>query len=404
MLTVEPLFRKLGTRSSAVVWACIFYVIHLLLQDKIAASETAAGFAFVFVTAAVLAGEIRPSFHILCYPLALYGLASSISSLLAPREIHAFGESMLWVKLATFPTALILLRVVPPFRKIVLGVQGVVVSGLAIWGIGEYFLLGQRDLEHRITAGATHVMTFSGIILPLSLLFLVLWVHDRKPWMLASASLGAFALLLTFTRSAWLAWLTAVFALIILARPRLMAYAVPILLVFVTFMPMAMFARLASSFDTKEESNLDRIRMLQAGVEIIRDYPLFGVGPANIRPMYPLYRATDAPRFRTPHLHNNVMQIWAERGVLALTGYVLLFALFLRECVRGWGGPGRKWAQAGVAIALAMTVAGMFEFNFGDSEVFYLTLDLMALVVANLEAVPEAMNPAAGLFRWATGS
>ena len=78
--------------------------------------------------------------------------------------------------------------------------------------------------------------------------------------------------------------------------------------------------------------------MAEAGVEIIKDYPLLGVGPANVKEVYPLYRKHDAPRFRIPHLHNNVIQLWAERGVLALVAYLFLQFLFLRECARGWGG------------------------------------------------------------------
>ena len=49
-------------------------------------------------------------------------------------------------------------------------------------------------------------------------------------------------------------------------------------------------------------------------------------------------------------------------------------------------------------MATALTVAGLFEFNFGDAEVFYLTLGLFALVIANLEAVQPATNePVASL-------
>ncbi|MGZ8832211.1 MAG: O-antigen ligase family protein, partial [Thermoanaerobaculia bacterium] len=137
------------------------------------------------------------------------------------------------------------------------------------------------------------------------------------------------------------------------------------------------------------------IRMVQAGVEMIRDYPLLGVGPANVKRVYPLYRRADAPRFRPPHLHNNVVQIWAERGILGLAGYLLLLALFLRECIRGWGGPARKFAEIGVAVTVAMAVAGLFEFNFGDTEPFLLLLDMLALVVAFLEAPIPPSPPGA---------
>jgi O-antigen ligase len=230
-------------------------------------------------------------------------------------------------------------------------------------------------------------MTYSGELLPLALLFLVLFVHERKVWMLAPALLSTFALLLTFTRSAWLGFVVAIFVVIVSSRPRLLAWAAPLLVIFLIAAPVDMFGRLISSFSTQQESNLDRIRMFQAGEEIIRDHPLFGVGPANVKPLYPLYRLPDSPRFRTPHLHNNLVQIWAERGVLALAAYVLLIVLFLRECARAWRTPARRWAQAGVAAAVALTFAGLFEFNFGDTEVFYLLLDVFALVVANLTPV-----------------
>ena len=40
------------------------------------------------------------------------------------------------------------------------------------------------------------------------------------------------------------------------------------------------------------------------------------------------------------------------------------------------------WAEVGVAVAVSLAVAGLFEFNFGDTEVFYIMLNLFALVVA----------------------
>ena len=122
---------------------------------------------------------------------------------------------------------------------------------------------------------------------------------------------------------------------------------------------------------------------------MIKDFPVAGVGPASIKEVYPLYRRADAPRFRIPHLHNNVLQLWAERGILGLIAYLTLMGLFLRECVRGWRGPNRQFAQAGVAITIGLAVAGLFEFNFGDTEVFYLTLELMALIVVFLERPAE---------------
>jgi O-antigen ligase len=190
------------------------------------------------------------------------------------------------------------------------------------------------------------------------------------------------ALLLTFTRSAWLGWIFGVAVLLITKRPRMLIVAAPLLVFFVTFMPMTLFSRVVSSFDTRQSSNLDRIRMFQAGVEMIKDYPLLGVGPANVKEVYPLYRKHDAPRFRIAHLHNNIVQLWAERGALAPVAYLMLLALFLRECGRAWRGPESRFAEVGVAVTVGLAAAGLFEFNFGDTEVFLALLDIFALVIA----------------------
>jgi hypothetical protein len=66
--------------------------------------------------------------------------------------------------------------------------------------------------------------------------------------------------------------------------------------------------------------------------------------------------------------------------------------LFIRECIRAWNGPQRVWAEAGVAVAISLTVAGLFEFNFGDTEVFYLMLNLFALIAVSLERPQPVLN------------
>jgi O-antigen ligase len=147
---------------------------------------------------------------------------------------------------------------------------------------------------------------------------------------------------------------------------------------------MPFFARFVSSFDPQQSSNLDRIRMAQAGVEIIADHPLFGVGPGNVKETYPLYRLPDAPRFRIPHLHSNPLQIWAERGVVTLFGWLLLVGLAVRQGLRQMreGGERSSWGLVGVVATVGLVIAGLFEFNFGDSEVTMNWLDLLAVAFA----------------------
>jgi len=370
----------------AVVLAIFFYLAHIICSGWVASSEGFFAFSLMAFAWAVYKKQIVLSSHIIYLPLIVYAIDSTISALAARREIHAFGEQALWLKICIFSVALILFREIPRARELAL--RALLIFGVfsAAYGLFQYVLEGGAELEHRITGPTAHVMTLSGLLLPVSLVFLVLWIHDRSNmWLLAGTILVTFALLLTYTRSVWLGWLVAVAVLLIVKWPRALVFATPLLVFFLILMPSGLFGRFVSAFDTRQESNLDRIRMIQAGVEIIKDYPLLGVGPANVKEVYPLYRRHDAPRFRIPHLHNNVVQLWAERGILALAAYILLNALFLRECWRAWRGAGSRFAEMGVAVAVGLATAGLFEFNFGDTEVFWMLLDVMALTVAFTE-------------------
>jgi putative inorganic carbon (hco3(-)) transporter len=378
----------------ALVLAVFFYLWHILCSGFVASSECFVAFSMMAFLWALYRKQIKVSPHILFLPLAVYGIDSTVSALAAPAEIHAFGENALWLKMALFAVSLTLFREVPHARELALRALLIFAAFASTWGLVQFFVLARRDLEHRITGPSTHVMTLSGLLLATSLVFLILWIHERANlWLLAGTILVSFTLLLTLTRSAWLGWLVAVSVLLILRWPRALVFAVPLLVFFISFMPLPLFSRVVSSFSTRQSSNLDRIRMVQAGVEIIKDYPLLGVGPANIKEVYPLYRKHDAPRFRIPHLHNNVVQLWAERGILALAAYVLLNVLFLRECWRAWRGPESRFAEIGVAVVVALAAAGLFEFNFGDTEVFWMLLDVCALVIAFTERGGQAIPP-----------
>src|SRR5216684_2506492 len=392
------LARRLGLPEETpkpVALAVLFYLGHLFCAGWAASSEIFAFATMVTVGYALYRRMLVPSFHILYVPLALYGLDSTISSFVANRHIHAFGENALWGKMLLFPAALILYRNIP--RSRIAALRMFLIFGIfsAGYGFVQYFALtAHHDLEHRITGPAAHVMTLSGLLLPVALVFLVLWIYDlRNMLLIAGVAMTHFALLLTFTRSVWLGWIVAVAVLLALKWPKALAWAVPVAILVISFAPLPFFSRVISSFDVRQSSNLDRIRMAEAGIEIIKDYPLFGVGPANVKEIYPLYRKHDAPRFRIPHLHNNVVQLWAERGVLGLAAYLLLIGLFLRECVRGWRGPAKEWAEVGVVVTVGLAAAGLFEINFGDTEVFWMLLDVFAIVIAFIERPQPSNEP-----------
>jgi O-antigen ligase len=87
-----------------------------------------------------------------------------------------------------------------------------------------------------------------------------------------------------------------------------------------------------------------------------------------------------------PHLHNVPMQIAAERGLPALGIWVGFIAMLVAALYRLFrdaaGASGRILPATGLAAVAAMLAAGMFEYNFGDSEFLMLFLVLVTLPFA----------------------
>ena len=83
------------------------------------------------------------------------------------------------------------------------------------------------------------------------------------------------------------------------------------------------------------------------------------------------------------HLHNVPMQIAAERGIPAL-GVFIWFVISLGRSLLAMFRSGQERVLAATAFAslIAMLAAGMFEYNFGDSEFLMLFLVLMTLPYA----------------------
>ncbi|HUF18757.1 MAG TPA: O-antigen ligase family protein [Thermoanaerobaculia bacterium] len=394
VLSAKAIALRLGLPADlppAVRYAALFYLAHILCLGWNAITQIFLGLAIIAAGLAVRKRQLSIPFHPLYLPLLVYCIATTISHMLRPNPWDSRLDMSEWFYFLAFPLGITLLGSISNLFQRSVGALIAVATFLSGYGLVQYFLLGyhEKDIEKRITASLSHVMTFSGMMVAMSLLLILLAFLRRDRLTMTAAAMTSAALMVTFTRGAWIGWSAGLLVVLLQRRARWVFYLLPAVILAVTFSPLALFARLVSTFDLQQASNLDRIRMVQAGAGIIADYPLFGVGPSNIKEIYPLYRSTDAPRFVVPHLHNNLVQIWAERGLFALIGYLMILAIFLRSClsVRGDDPERRRWADIGVAVTVALTVAGAFEYNFGDSEVLFTTLVVFVLVTRGIEGI-----------------
>jgi O-antigen ligase len=189
------------------------------------------------------------------------------------------------------------------------------------------------------------------------------------------------ALLLSLTRNAWLGTVAGLATLAFLRAPRTL-WLLPVgAAALLAVGP----ARVLDRLTVTDASSRDRYYMWQAGIDMIRDKPVFGQGPRMIQVVYPAYRWPEAPNPVTPHLHNNALQIAAERGLPCLVWWLWLVAAVMGDAwreARG-GAPGARWvAAAALGLLVAVLVAGLFEYNFGDSEILMFLLLVSSLPYA----------------------
>jgi O-antigen ligase len=368
-------------------WGGWTYALHLLTVAGLGVSNTFLGLTILFSPLALRStaipwGRLRALYR----PLGLYVLLLGASIVASYDPRVSVGSLTELISLCTVFLGPLLVRGERRTRRLVDAL--VVMSALvACYGLLQ-FLDGYGGLDRRIRGPFSHWMTYAGVLLICDLLLLARLSVDpasRRPWRwiaLAAINLG---LLGSLTRGAWVALAIMLAVLLALRRPRYLLAFLPAAVLFLLLAPVPLVNRILSIADLQDSSNYDRLCMADAGLRMIAERPLFGIGPDMVQRRYALYRNPTAPRFWVPHLHNNLLHLTAERGLSSLAAYVWLMAAPIALAVRRYRAEGgargpRADLYLGTILALAgFNLAGLFEYNWGDTEVQRLALFLLAI-------------------------
>ncbi len=377
---------RLGSFSSApsreqVGWWALVGVV-ASLQLSIAAAQ-------ICLTVAVIAWLMRAyqtgtvALPSIAWPLVAYALWTLISAGVSRDPSVSVPDTKQLVLFLLVPVVFEFAR--GPRARTVATVALTIGAASAFIGVVQYGLLNYDNLGRRPQGTLSHWMTYSGTLMLVVCGSVARLLFDQRDRVWAAVVMPALvvALGLTFTRSAWVGVFAGVGVLFMLKDRRLVGVLPIAAAVFIALAPAAITDRAASMFDLNDPTNRDRVAMLEAGRAIIRDHPLTGVGPDMVRVVYPRYRVPWAVEPTNPHLHNVPVQIAAERGLPALAAWTW----FVVAAGRGlWRRMPRSrmpaLAAAGLASMAAMLAAGLFEYNFGDSEFLMLLLVFVTLPFA----------------------
>ncbi len=232
-------------------------------------------------------------------------------------------------------------------------------------------------------------MTLAGVLTPVLITRMpALATVSRRSWWIVPAWLvGVLALGLTYVRGAWLGFATGAGIGALATRRRIAMLAAIVLIAAGASLMLPGVAKRASTLGqfTADDTTRDRLAMMHGGWRMLREHPLTGVGIGQVKRLYPDYAPPEALRHSTSHLHNTPLQILVERGAVGLALWLAVYAAFFVRAGRtlrripAAESRDRALVLGVIAAVAAFLVAGLFEYNFGDTEVLFVVNALMSV-------------------------
>jgi len=356
---------------------------------SIAASETLLG------AACLLWIVIRPRpLHLPSYvlPLCAFMLTTVLSFWMSPDR--SVGGHQI-AKFVLFPIGLLAANFVNDARRIKWTYRALLIvaaagslTALVQFGFKERRFLMTGAIEHdpmvldRVKGFMGHWMTFSGgqllvwcAVVPILALVGARWI--------VPLSIVGIGIVFSNTRSAWLGAAAGIgLTSFWLPRKQLVRILVPIAAVALLASPF-IYHRLSMTVKLESGGDMGRIKLLKVGMEMVRTYPLFGVGLERIPAEFPrYYQGDDLQTFYIGHMQNDFMQIAAERGLICFAAFMwFLISLFvsLWRFLKSGDELLRSTALSALSALTGFLVMGLFEFNFGDSEPLILFLFIVSI-------------------------
>jgi O-antigen ligase len=390
------------TRFASVALPILLGLFALFTPASIAGAHTslALAVAIALVVPASRAEAVRIlRRHFLRWPLLAWCLMSVLAVVLAVDPAASAPKLKKLALLALLP-----LGALSATRSSLRRIVGVLIAATAIvslYGLIVHVRAG-GGLEARLHGISGFYMTVAGILMIVGLLCLAqIQAALKSPRLRRLVFLGVStavtlaALLATYTRGSWLGF--AAGALVLLRKRRAAVLGLALLaVIFYVLGPEDARDRIRSIVDPGHPRNVERVLIWKHGLGLLAEHPWTGVGLALPDELMHREVMTENGPIRVhSHMHDTYLQIAVSMGIPALAVFVWLIAAFFRLAHRASSHSKIRnlWEEGLVhaypAILVALLVNGLFEWNFGDSEVlglFYLLSGLVLGVEAGSEA------------------
>ena len=265
--------------------------------------------------------------------------------------------------------------------------------------------------DSRVEGTMSVYMTFAGLLMMVGT-FSISRIFFKRPvelWLLPAIGIVSICLLFTLTRQAWLGISVGIIFMLSILQKKIL-FIFPIILIFLVIIftdsvrleiqklsppkddsfSESLKFRVLRTLDGKDENFHIRIFLWQGGWEVFKDYPLSGCGFRCMDLVFSQYPDPSGNIEKLRGMHNNLIQLAVDTGVLGLTTWISIWFFFFRLLYKKTKSldddSNDHWIIFGsAATVIAFLMGGFFETNFYDSEVTMLLYFIMALPFSGSE-------------------
>lgn len=197
-----------------------------------------------------------------------------------------------------------------------------------------------------------------------------------------------FSLLFTFTRSSWLGFIAGTILISFYRSKKIFIGFLLAIIIIIMIVPAGFQDRIFSIVNIYHPNNVERLEMWQTGWAVFLDNPIIGVGDIGTEIFFEKYGPPGAKPFG--HLHNNFLN-WMVK--LGLVGFIIIMIMFVKIFITEWKTAVRTkddWllnstALGSAAALIGFHVNGLFEWNFGDTEVIMFLWITVGLTISAIK-------------------
>ncbi len=273
----------------------------------------------------------------------------------------------------------------------------------------NYVGVSAVDREAGVFAHSNTLATLMVMAIPLGVMLAFVGPAGLRPAAAAAALVALVALGLTGSRGGFIA--LAIAALVLMAWPpvrRTVLLGVTLVVLIAATGSGVLggsgwvdrVGQRVGTVGSASQGNDPRPNIWRGAVGMIRDDPVFGVGPGAFRRAAPayglLYPLGSDKLLVPPHAHDVLLNVWAERGVVAFVALLAFLVAIAVGCIRAvTAGRGRARALAvGVSASFAAFLTqSLVDDTLSTNAVAAVVISIAACVVVLARATRSGQPP-----------